>query len=180
LTLADGQLALVEQAGELETILGAGVHDVPCGRPGRLYFVQTNQPVAWQWRVGAVLWVGARAARQAVPIIGTCAVNVTDVAAFHRAFLHGATTLEDGHWQRVLDAAVRDQLEARLAQVTVNGATDPAFVQTLLANVGAADLTVDLEEYGLACAHLAVYTRQAPVVEMTPAGHFRGHRDNNA
>ena len=181
LTLAEGQLGLVERAGELQAVLRPGVHDVPAALVrGACIFVQTDQPVAWQWGTGAVLWVGGRVSRQAVPIIGTCAVTVVDVAAFHRAFLHGATTLGDGHWQRVLDVVVRDQLESRLAQATVDGATDPAFVQTLLANMAAADLAGDLEEYGLACSHLAVYTRQAPVVETTLAGHFRGRRDNNA
>jgi hypothetical protein len=172
LTLAEGQLGLVERAGELQTILRAGVHDVCCDGPGCLYFVQTDQPVAWQWGTGAVLWVGGRVSRQAMPIIGTCAVTVVDVAAFHRAFLHGATTLADGHWQRVLDVVVRDQLESRLAQATVDGAADPAFVQTLLAHMAAADLAAGLEEYGLVCSHLAVYTRQAPVVETTPRWTF--------
>jgi hypothetical protein len=180
LTLQDGQLALVERAGVLENILGAGVHDVHCDGSGRAFFVHPDQPVNWQWDDGAVLWIGPRTSRRAVPIIGACTVTVADVATFYGAFLRGARSLEDGCWQRMLDALVRGRLESRLGRVTDGGEADPGAVQTLLARIAAADLTEDLDEYGLACLHLAVDTQQAPVVEGSLAGHFPGHRDNDA
>jgi hypothetical protein len=179
LILDDGQLALVERAGVLEEILGPGEHDVDSGRQGQAFFLQIDRPVTWQWSAGAVLWVGSRTLRQAVPIIGSCAVVVADVASFHGAFLHGAGSQEDGRWQRVLDAAVRSRLESRLSHVADEQTADPATIQTLLARIAAADLSEDLQEYGLACVHLAVYTRQGPLVEMSLAGHLSGHCDNN-
>ncbi len=180
LTLRNGQCALVEHAGALAGVLGAGVHEVPCDESRRLYFLHLDQPVCWQWQEGAVLWVGPRASRRAVPIIGACAVTVADVPRFYRTFLCGPESLETGHVPRLLDAMVRERLEARLERVTADGETDAATIQTLLAHVTAEDLAEDLDEYGLVCVRLAVYTRQAPVVETTLAGHFSGHRDNNA
>lgn len=179
LTLQEGQFALVERAGALENVFGAGVHDVHCDGSGRVYFVHLDQPVSWQWAEGAVLWVGPNTSRRAVPIIGACSVAVANVTAFYGAFLRGARSLEDGSLQRVLDAVVRDRFESRLERVTADGENDPATIQTLLAHIAAADLSDDLDEYGLACVHLAVYTRQAPVVETSLAGHFPGHRDNS-
>ncbi len=180
LTLQEGQCALLERAGALVGVLGAGVHEVAGGGSCRAYFVHLDRPVSWQWQEGSVLWVGPRAARRAVPIIGACAVLVANATSFYRACLHGARPLEDGHLPRLLDAVVRDRLESRMERVAAAGAADPATIQTLLANVAPRDLTEDLDEYGLACTHLAVYTRQAPVVETTLAGHFPGHRDNNS
>jgi hypothetical protein len=180
LTLQEGQLALVERAGTLDDVLTPGVYDLPGDRPGRVFFVHVDRPVNWQWHDGAVLWVGPSSCRHAVPIIGACAVMIADIAVFYRAFLRGAPSLADGGLLHVLDTVVRDRLESRLERVTADGETDPATIQTLLAHVSATDLSEDLDEYGLACTHLAVYTRQAPVVEAALAGHFANHRDNNA
>lgn len=179
LVLADGQLALVERGESLEDVLGPGEHVVDCGRQGRVYFLLADRSETWQWAAGAVLWVGSPSRRRAVPIIGSCAVAVADVATFHRTFLVGVGTLTDGRWARLLDAVVRDRLESRLSHVAEGETPDPAAVQTLLAHLAAADLSEDLEEYGLACEHLAVYTRQGPLVETALAGHLSGHRDNN-
>lgn len=179
LTLADGQVALIERDDALQDILGSGHHDLSDCRGGRVYFVTLDRPITWQWSAGAVLWAGSPARKRAVPIIGSCSVTVFDAAAFHAAFLSGAGNV-GGAWQPVLDTLVRSCLERRLQHVAGDAPADASAIQTLLAAIDAECLTEDLAEMGLTCAHVAVYTRQGPVEDASPAGHLCGHRDNNA
>lgn len=179
LTLASGQVALIERGGVLQDILGPGHHDLTDCQDGRAYFVALDRPITWQWSAGAVLWAGSLTRKRVVPFIGSCSVTVVDVAAFHAAFLSGAS-VAGGGWQPVLDALVRSCLERRLQHVAGDAATDPSALQTLLTAVAAASLSEDLADVGLACVHLAVYTRQGPVEDASPAGHLCGRRDNNA
>jgi hypothetical protein len=167
-TLAAGQVALVERPGAAASLLAAGKHELAAD-DGQVVFLQLEQPVSWRFDDHAGLWVG----RTTIPVIGGCSLTVADPLLFYDVFLRGLDATDESLLRGVFDALVRSRLEARLERTPA----EPAAVQTALTHITHHDLTADLSAYGLACAHVAVYTRAAPVAD--PAGLFAHSRDND-
>jgi hypothetical protein len=170
LILTEGQQALLVQNGRLRTVYLDGMHHLDVGEgpdridpTGRLVFLATPAPFQLSWpRTNPLRW--GPGAHQV--LIGSCALQVLRPGAFFDTFLLGVETPDPAFVTRLVDQAVRGLFELVLAG---EDAVDANALQARLTRLTPADLNEDLEEFGLSCTHLAVYTATPPSEENAPS-----------
>lgn len=171
LLLEEGQQALLIQDGQLRAVYLDGLHHLEIGAgkgqispSGRLLFLAMDVPLQLSWsRSNPLRW--GPAAHET--LIGSCALRVAWPGRFFGTFLLGVESPDPGFVQRLIDQAVRGLFEEVVKDFAGNG-LDAAALQARLMRLSPGDLNEDLNEFGLACTHLAVYTAAPPAEELAP------------
>ena len=167
LTLDKGQVALLIcdeswQAGYLDgghmLDIGHGRGQVPCR--GNMVFLTIGRGIEIRWKALTPLKMG----EGGPGLIGQCILTIDGPGRFYDTFLAGNDQWDETFILRL----VRQATQAALERILVNSGSDPAFLQTRLANLDPADLDEELVPLGLSCDQAALYTA-APPIEETPA-----------
>jgi len=188
LNLDDGQVALLIHSEDLEAIFLPGSHHLTVGddattltRDGQLVFLLTSAPVQLRWREGTSLHViGDDGQERRESVIGHCTCLIDGPARFWSCFLAGVKEIGEEYILKVIDALVRSRLEAIVAEAAGQGIGGAGAAQTRLTQLTPEEFSEELQEYGLECVQIAVYTATPPVEEpvSSTAGQFHHDGDN--
>jgi hypothetical protein len=167
----EGQLALLQEAGELRAVYLEGGHILEVGTQqgqaspeSSLIFVSCAQPVHLRWTHGNPIdlpWVGKQ------HLIGSCSLVVAGPAAFYDKFMRGQSTIEAPLIRDAMESVARQALMDYLTGTRIGEQADPVGLQSTLMNLQAETLSDELAPFGLDCVHLSLYTAAPPVEEGT-------------
>ena len=188
LNLDDGQVALLVRSEDLEAIFLPGSHHLTVGGDattltpdGQLVFLLTSAPVQLRWREGTSLHViGDDGQDRRASVIGHCTCLIGGPARFWRCFLAGVEEIGEEYILKVIDTLVRSRLEAIVADAVQQSIGGAGAAQTRLTQLTPEEFSEELQEYGLECVQIAVYTATPPVEESvsSTAGQFPCDGDN--
>jgi hypothetical protein len=164
LHLRHGQSALLLGDGRLRAVFGPGRHELRVG--GRaddvdarwhLLFLCLGDGLDLRWTPAAPLRCGPAGD---VAVTGSARLVVADPAAFHDAFLAGATTVDPALVVTLADRLLQAAVAAGLTPATGGSAGDwsATSVRTRVAGLRAEDLAEALAPCGLACRGLDIRT----------------------
>jgi len=178
LNLSDGQVALLLTNDEVNAVFVAGSHLLSIGSAtgqlapdGNMLFLATGQPIHLRWRHDSALHVnGPDLSTDSIPLIGSCTCLIGGPLRFYRSFLAGAERTDDDFLGRIIDTLVRSHLESVLDSIChapgVGPAINPAVLQSRLTQLSTDELSEELDEFGLMCTQLAVYTATPPIEDL--------------
>jgi len=165
--LEDGQLGFLAQDQELQAVYLDGGHNLEIGNlPGqvhpdaRLYLLAADRPVILRWTNKRPLILDN------LPepgIIGSCTLQISVPGRFFQAFLGKDVACNEACLAVAMDLVAREILEGILGVACSIGGADSATIQSTLTRLAPEDLSEELDEFGLACSQLAVYTAVPPV-----------------
>ena len=169
LLLEDGQQALLIQDGQLRAVFLDGLHHLEIGSgkgqispAGRLLFLAMDAPLQLSWSRNNPLRWGPD---ERDTLIGSCALRIAWPGRFFGTFLLGVDSPDPGFVERLIDQAVRGLFEEVMKDFAGDG-LDAAALQARMMRLSPGDLNEDLNEFGLACTHLAVYTAAPPAEDL--------------
>ena len=166
LTLDAGQVALLICDGSVQAVyldgghmldIGHGRGQVPCR--GNMVFLTIGRGIEIRWNTSTPLEMG----ENGPGLIGRCTLAITGPSRFYDTFLAGNDEWDEAFILRLVRQATRSALERTLAGT----GTEPAQLQTRLANLEPTELNEELAPLGLDCRDTALYTA-APPVESAP------------
>ena len=163
LVLEPGQVALLVRDNRLQAVYLEGGHVLEIGTAQRqvpsdscLVFLAAGQDVRLRWnKLNPV--TGACLPRAGA--IGHCSLCVDGPSRFYRHFLAGNTAWDEQSLLGAIDQAARKALAGVLEPCAGAG---EAAVQTRLTGLAPEELSEVLEEIGLSCRQIAVYTADPP------------------
>ena len=165
--LEDGQFGFLAQDEELQAVYLDGGHNLEIGElpgqihpDGRLYLLAADRPVILRWTNKRPLTLDNL---PGPGIIGSCTLQISAPGRFFQAFLGQDASCNEACLAVAMDLVARETLEGILGVACSVGGADSATIQSTLTRLGHEDLSEELDEYGLACSQLAVYTAAPPV-----------------
>ncbi len=171
LTLREEQIALVLDNGDLSSIYLAGNHRLEINRAegnispdNKMIFLAAENPITVSWKQNSSVWAtNIGSSPEEIKIIGNCACGITGPGHFYQTFLANLEKVDEELLIRVIDGLIRSQIEQRLADIFQGRPFNAVELQSRLTRLTAEDLSDDLDQYGLSCIRLAVYTSKPPV-----------------
>ncbi len=171
LDLGEKQVALLIDESAVQTVYLAGTHQLHIGNgkggiaPDRqMLFMATDCPIKLRWKKHSSIWVSNIAEfPEEIKIIGSCSCEITGPGRFYQTFLANIETIDVDFITRVIDSLVRSQIESWLSDLFDGYPYNAVELQSRLTGLDPDTMNDQLEQYGIACRSMAIYTATPPV-----------------